>query len=208
MYRYYLIVKMDKYLNNTFCYLLYGVTMDVKICSKCGAVLTEENWTSYLRKNHYKMCICCYRKTRNEYWRTHKEKRREQHRRWRERHREADSERSLRYWRRHKDLTRERHKRYDRECVLEVNGKKVFGIRKRPYTAYCEVCLKRFDKDRQLVYHHWFDDDVQSGKLVRGIWVCRACHNFVEKLDELGRDGVERYFKLKQHIVSGGECAE
>ena len=33
--------------------------------------------------------------------------------------------------------------------------------------------------------------------------MCRACHSFVEKLDELGRDGVERYFKLKQRICNG-----
>jgi len=176
---------------------------DVKVCSKCGAILTEENWTPYLRKYHNKVCIFCYRKMRNEYWRTHKEKRREQHRRWRERHREADRERSCRYYRRHRELVAKRARKYEKEHVLDLNGRKVFGVIKRQCEGYCEVCLQKFSEPRKLVYHHWFDEDVQQGKLVRGIWVCRACHSFVEKLDELGRDGVERYFKLKQRICNG-----
>lgn len=72
---------------------------------------------------------------------------------------------------------------------LNISGKTIYGLNKRPYTGYCEICGRR---KLRFVYHHWDNSNYN-----KGIWVCTHCHWAVEGVEK-GYDGI--YKNLKQKI--------
>lgn len=81
-------------------------------------------------------------------------------------------------------------------CDMRINGKRIYGITKRAYLGYCELCggqAKKFD------YHHWDDSDIKTKK-IKGIWVCWWCHWLCELVDKNKLQLVQRYLKLKRTI--------
>jgi hypothetical protein len=75
-------------------------------------------------------------------------------------------------------LRRPQKRKYERITALTTKNKKISGIIKRNYPIdnKCEICEKSFN---WLAYHHWDDNDLQKGKFIKGIWVCRKCHLFI-----------------------------
>lgn len=81
-------------------------------------------------------------------------------------------------------IFRERERAYQRvhEIGVRVDGHvgKIRHVVKRPYpNGICELCGH---KSKRMAYHH-FDGEVKPNTFVNGIWLCRLCHNFVERLE-------------------------
>lgn len=88
---------------------------------------------------------------------------------------------------------------YRRNHVLGTGkGCNIHGITKRTFTGFCEICNI---KGKVLKYHHWDDADLVKGKVVKGVWVCHACHYIVEAADQI--DKINKYLSLKREI----ECS-
>lgn len=92
-------------------------------------------------------------------------------------------------------------KEYSRKHILNMRNSKgekvrIFGLNKRPYPNFCELCGK--PQQKGLQYHHW---DKNNPNL--GIWVCCGCHRFCERVD---KGMVETYQKLisRVHAVYKG----
>jgi hypothetical protein len=147
------------------------------ICKVCGTPLTDENWLKYVKAKHDYKCRPCYLKQRQEYHKTHKQQHLETGRKWRIKNREKERTRIRELGRKH----------YLNQWV---NGKLVKKrCNKRPWTQICEVC----GSDIGLrAYHHWDDT-----KLDNGMWLCRYCHIFAEKVDA---GLVQKYLNLKGDI--------
>jgi hypothetical protein len=105
-----------------------------------------------------------------------------------------------RYWEQTNPKKKERmeqHNNYARNNLLGMicsDGKSryVKVQNKRPYTGFCELCLKSKDNFKKLVYHHWNDEDFS-----KGLWLCQKCHNIAENTEnELSR----KYLELKNKI--------
>lgn len=91
----------------------------------------------------------------------------------------------------------------------KINGKVqiIKGVIKRPYPSdgACELCGKtRNSQGRplKLGYHHWSkDDDVVPGRILNGLWVCRAtnCHAIIED-PEMTKQILRKFETLKSII--------
>lgn len=101
------------------------------------------------------------------------------HRDWRKR----NSEKTKEIRRRSKNKRRALDQAYDRSTKLGtyIDGKKVyfFGVKKRPYPENnsCELCGECLPK--KLAYHHWDDNDLKKGQVVKGLWLCWKCHMMI-----------------------------
>ena len=82
-----------------------------------------------------------------------------------------------------------------------IKGKKIhfYGLKKRPYPKdnKCELC--GVIKEKKMGYHHWDDNDLQKGKLVKGIWICWKCHQFVNLMEKYPNlpEIYQKYLKIK-----------
>lgn len=68
-------------------------------------------------------------------------------------------------------------------------GLAAWGKRARPKDDLCELCGSK----KSGIYHHW--DDLIPGK---GLWVCKRCDSFAERLDGFGEAFVGKYLLLKR----------
>lgn len=87
------------------------------------------------------------------------------------------------------------------EVLFRGNGKRIYGIKKRPYpkNQRCELCQK---EKKLLTYHHWDDNDLVKGKKVKGIWICQQCHLLISLLEKYPNypEIFADYQKLKEQI--------
>jgi len=96
---------------------------------------------------------------------------------------------------------REKMKRYDRNSSITNRGKRIYGVIKRPYEGYCELCGRVVGEEiRDLDYHHWDDNDIVPGKKIKGIWVCWQCHQLCELVDKKQIHLVQRYLRFKRAL--------
>jgi len=140
--------------------------------------LTGVDWTNPEEvKKYYRGC---YRKPQvSERQRAYKRKYRERPE-IKERRREYE----------HNPKVRQQHKDYFRKHVLKVNGKAVYGLNKRVWPGYCELCG---DDSRVLQYHHW-----DKKNLDKGIWVCHYCHWLCEAVEKNKIHLADRYISFKK----------
>jgi len=137
------------------------------------------------------------------YYQTHREKIIAQAREWQKQHpervkeyREKNKEKYDILIKRWRENNREHLNQYSREylrahCVSTINGR-IYDL-KRPYPKNgCELC----GRSRKLHYHHYDD-----ANLMKGMWLCIPCHNFVEQIDE-HEDLVKKYFKLRMEVCA------
>lgn len=96
---------------------------------------------------------------------------------------------SWKYAEKGRERTRERVRLHR---LSSTSGKAIYGLNKRPYTNYCEICGKL--KPMNLKYHHWNKDNPSMG-----IWVCYSCHHFAEACD---KGYTATYQQKKQQIES------
>jgi len=75
---------------------------------------------------------------------------------------------------------------------LKVDGKRIYGLNKRPYPEGCEMCNRG---GLFLSYHHWEDHNPNMG-----LWLCNPCHFMAEAVDK-GYHNI--YLRLKGEIVDG-----
>lgn len=126
---------------------------------------------------------------------------------WRQKNRERNRKNSKRYYYKNRDKILERHRKwgknnreklrnYERQTRLSVNGKRI-RIKKREYpiNQKCELCNR---KKKRLGYHHWDNNQPELG-----MWICVRCHHVAEALEDLGKNLVKKYFKLKEEIKNG-----
>ena len=74
-----------------------------------------------------------------------------------------------------------------RRTRLSQGKKSIYGLNKRPYPDYCEICSVHMEKG--LHYHHW--DQKNPSK---GMWVCPNCHKSIHLLEH-------RFDEQKYYIV-------
>jgi hypothetical protein len=112
------------------------------------------------------------------------------------------------YWTQSINPYNKSHPDYKRNTILNVRGKRLENIRKRPYTNHCEVCGRPLgvgegSRDLSLIsknrgnYHHWNDEHPE-----KGIWVCQWCHWGIEAIDH-GFNHRDKYLNLKEAIEVG-----
>lgn len=124
-------------------------------------------------------------KTR-EYYYANKEKFREYARKWRSKNREKFNKKC---------------RQYHRKRVLTTsNGKFIYGLNKRDYTGYCEVCMKTPQElgFKRLEYHHWNDDNPSIG-----IWICYRCHKICHVVDRGDLPRIRGYIRQKELVEEG-----
>lgn len=134
------------------------------------------------------------------YFQEHKQERKQRY--------EKRKEYLRRYYQDHKEEQKEKTKRrrielrnYGRNHTLGIEGKRISGLFKRPFTGYCELCGRIFENQiRKLGYHHWDDKDVEKGKKVKGIWVCEKCHRACDVVERGDLYIIQRYLRLKRFI--------
>ena len=85
---------------------------------------------------------------------------------------------------------KEKRLRYAREHRVGRNGK-IFYVKKRPWTGFCELCGKTIEKN--LMYHEF--DDKTNGI---GIWVCGRCHRYCHGYDH--PEYLNKYLELKKLV--------
>lgn len=110
-------------------------------------------------------------------------------RNYRKEHLEACRAYGLAYYYKHKK------ERLDKDRIQTLtlgDGRTITGLNKRPYPNHCEVCTR---EGLRLSYHHWDDNDYNTG-----IWVCLPCHRMAECIDK-GLDSV--YLSVKANILRG-----
>jgi len=77
-----------------------------------------------------------------------------------------------------------------RKHVLGIKNKTIYGLNKRDWTGYCELCGR---KNIRLGYHHW--DNKNPSK---GLWLCIICHQGCEHYEKHGLQIIKRYKKFKK----------
>jgi len=88
----------------------------------------------------------------------------------------------------------EHQKTYKRQHCHVLNGT-IIKVNRRPRLGVCELCGRLCGKlGEMLDYHHWDDSDLDTG-----IWLCRICHHFAERVDH---DYLDRYLILKDNIIA------
>ncbi len=83
------------------------------------------------------------------------------------------------YYERKKELIKAKQRQTK---LTTVNGRTLYGLKKRPHTVYCEFCgnrLSRMGKPLKLNYHHWIPEQPAVG-----LWLCNRCHTFAEFFDD------------------------
>lgn len=106
--------------------------------------------------------------------------------------RQRQREKNRRSWHRWIELHRQERKEKLRRTVLVTNGKTYYGLSKRPWLGFCELCGTIAHDGTKLHYHHWSDD------LNLGIWLCVRCHRFVEMVDD---ETHTKYLALKEQVT-------
>lgn len=157
----------------------------MRLCRKCGTVLTEGNTYPSQWQKHSNICTTCACKEAKRRYDKQKttdpeflRKIREKSRRWRTENRERFNELVRNYMRQH---------------LIRVKGKWM-SITKRQCPEKCEICKRK--RAYRLGYHHW-DDNNPS----KGLWLCIRCHRIAEALDHPEKV-VNKYLALKQEIES------
>lgn len=85
-------------------------------------------------------------------------------------------------------------KKWGSNNTLHTNGKQyLVRKRERPIDNSCELC----GRVKHTVYHHF--GDIEYGKPILGIWVCKYCHPFAELYDQ---GFCERYAILKERVLN------
>lgn len=82
-----------------------------------------------------------------------------------------------------------------RKHTLVIRGKIIYGLNKRDWTGYCELCGR---KDIRISYHHWDDKNFS-----KGIWVDNPCHWMCEQVDKYGLQIMDRYQKFRRILDNG-----
>lgn len=83
------------------------------------------------------------------------------------------------YYQRKKNLIKAKQRRTK---LTTVNGRVIYGLKKRPRPWHCELCGQALNKKRKpikLDYHHWIPDVPDIG-----IWLCNHCHHLAEFMDQ------------------------
>jgi hypothetical protein len=93
-----------------------------------------------------------------------------------------------------KKCAKKKVKEYRRKSLIQTGGKIIHVPNKRTYPkdCRCEICDKTC---KRVVYHHWDDRNPSNG-----IWVCSACHSFVERFEA---GFLKKYLELKEKIQGG-----
>lgn len=70
-----------------------------------------------------------------------------------------------------------------RRTLLTTRGGQVIrGLKKRPHTIYCELCImdhQPLGRRPRLEYHHWIPNRPNIG-----LWLCFPHHKLVELIDD------------------------
>lgn len=114
----------------------------------------------------------------HQYYQEHREQMKVNQRRWALKHQEEFN----RYQR-----------AYKRQHQLGTSNGIIFGLNKRPYVGYCEICGR---ENTRFHYHHW-DGDNPS----KGVWLCLTCHRIAE-ITDIGdiTERVAKYLEIKSQI--------
>ncbi len=70
------------------------------------------------------------------------------------------------------------------------DGRQICGINRRERPEGCELCGNV--PPHRLHYHHWDDDDLDTG-----LWLCTRCHRFAESTDAGMMEHLDEYLQLK-----------
>lgn len=93
----------------------------------------------------------------------------------------------IEWYEKNKDHVRQ----YKRHTRLGNGGQITYGLHKREWTGYCELCEKIVEKN--LHYHHWDDSDKN-----KGIWVCAKCNRICDGFENL--ELLSKYQELKKKV--------
>ena len=138
---------------------------------------------------------------RKKYYKLHREKLLQDRKLLHQQNKDRDKIYYENYRRENREQIRKHNRILHREHVLPLNGKNIYGINKRSYTGYCELCGRVVGEEiKQLNYHHWDDKDVIKGNTVKGIWICYRCHHLCEAVDKDELQFIQRYLRLKRAI--------
>lgn len=134
-------------------------------------------------------------KRQAKYRSQHREQIRQLNRLYYMKNREKFRERNRRYYQENKDevkayceRNRDRIRDWNRNHRVSSGGRTLSG-NKRTWRETCELCGKT---PKRIEYHHWDDSCLE-----RGVWVCKPCHRFVERVDHRW---YEKWMKLKEEI--------
>jgi hypothetical protein len=78
---------------------------------------------------------------------------------------------------------------YQKLFSVHTGKGRIYG-KKRKRTECCELCGRR---PSRLFYHHWDDNN-----LMKGMWVCKLCHDSIHLFLERGL--ATKYLELKSQI--------
>lgn len=170
-----------------------GVLPNTKKCSKCKI---EKPITEFHKVNTHELhswCIDCSKPYYKQYRLENREKNSRYHKQYYLENREKLLQYDKEYRLENREKINTRQKEYNKKHSLTTNGKRYYGLNKRPRPQICELCGQIV---KYLSYHHWDDNDMSMG-----VWVCYKCHCICEAIEHQQFTSIsEKYREMKKII--------